>query len=129
MKTFHLVIALMAAAAVTSGTLAGTGADHQNPADRELGELKNQVNELQTQIRQLEERLNRLESAANREQQEPAPPPAPVPLQFPSILMPPSTGRPRPEIWGERQINGWTFYVVPCETGPKFSPPAPAGSR
>lgn len=127
MKKYCLFIT--AAAAVVAGALAGTGPDSRGPADDQSEALKNQVNELQTQIHSLETRLRRLESTADRQRQEPLKPPTPMPFQFPSGVMPPSTFRPRPEIWGERQINGWTFYVVPCETNPQFSTPVTTGSR
>ena len=126
MKRVGLITALGTTVAIC--VLAGTEPGDGNSADREIEGLKNQINELQARVLLLETRLNRLESAADREKQEPKPP-LPLPLQFPSIAIPPSTDRPQPDIWGERQINGWTFYVVPCHADPSLSVLPAAGSR
>ena len=127
MKTSCLFVAM--AAVIAAGAFAGSEVEPKNPAGHEVERLQNQVNEMEVRIHSLEARLSRLESTVDQQRQ--APPqwqsPLPAPLKPPSMLELPPTGRPPPEIWGERRINGWTFYVVPCETRPQVS--APDGSR
>ena len=104
--------------------LAGNGPERPVSADRENLELRNQVNELQRRLKTVETRLSALESTVERlKTWHPLPgsPPLPTPLEAPQ---PPSRFKEKvpengqaPKIWGQRDINGWTFYVVPCGQG------------
>ncbi len=45
----------------------------------------------------------------------PAPPAWGTPRwESPGNLAPPD-GWQKPRIWGQREINGWTFYLIPCQ--------------
>ena len=128
MKSRFLFITVTVAIALC--TLAGTETNNQVAADREAGGLRTQVNELRARVLLLEARLSRLEAAAGEQKCEQVHPQSfPPPPPSPSIFGSPLNGEPLPEIWGKRQINGWTFYVVPCETGTKFSASATNGAR
>lgn len=120
MKACFLFISVTAALCVLTMALAGIGPDAQTPADREVGELRKQVDELRARVKVLEERSSRLESVTERlerwrqlpETPTPAPPGTPNGA-LPFLKIPPDEGR-QPKIWGEREVNGWTFYLIPC---------------
>ncbi len=120
MKARYICPALAAMLAFCA--LAGNEPNSQTPSNRETQELRVQIDELQTRVKMLEERLGRLESKEERTDRRPAPAPLnPTPLEMPKP--PPAfmeefpQGPSRPKIWGERQINGWTFYLIPCAPG------------
>ena len=80
----------------------------------ELEELRTQVFQLRAQVQALESRMSKVEALAER-----SAPNIPSPLNSQNghqslNLIPAQNGSPK--IWGEREVNGWTFYVVPCET-------------
>lgn len=88
------------------------------PAIGNLQELQNQVVQLCARVQALESRTQKLESEIE-EMRFPHPmplvvPPANLPATPPSMQIQPQGSRP-PTIWGEKKVNGWTFYIVPCE--------------
>jgi hypothetical protein len=121
MKACFLFISIAVACCALTLTLARGGPDDPGPADREVGELRKQVDELQARVKALEERLSRLESSAEKMDRWRQPPetPAPPPWGAPKWVLPkgptPAEGGQPPKIWGQREINGWTFYLIPCK--------------
>lgn len=109
MTTLLLVVA---GAAILS--LAGTTTGEKPAVAPGSGEMQSEVSNLKAQIQSLENRVKSLESTVAQLQQ-PHLTPVISPGTNPVLLAPP-TAEPRPpKIWGEKEINGWTFYVVPCE--------------
>ena len=107
-------------AVVTIGLFLARGENGLKPkADPETGALRQQIEQLQARLQKVEARLAQLESATShappRFEVVPNPPGAP-----PSGFIPapkfkgPSLSSPPPKIWGEREINGWRFYLIPC---------------
>jgi hypothetical protein len=102
MKTKLIKISMTAAglAAVTTILLAAD----PSPAPNQSA----QITELTRKISRLEERMAKMEEKMNQ-------PPKVVPLQHspgPKLLdrdQPPPPGK----IWGEGEVNGWKFYVIP----------------
>ena len=127
MKACFLFISIAVAFCALTLVPVQGGSDDPTPADREVRELRKQVDELQARIKTLEERSSRLESIVERlERARPlsettAPPTwGPPKGDMRNGLTLPDSRQP-PKIWGEREINGWTFYLIPCQQQP--SPP------
>lgn len=104
-------VALMSLAADPAG-----GEPKESDSDT-IRELRTQITELRAEINTLRQRTQSLESTVGDLKRSPTP--KPLILQpgtgapSPSLLTP-SPSRP-PTIWGQREVNGWTYYVVPCE--------------
>jgi hypothetical protein len=108
------------AAALAAGAIAGSEPAAVRAPDPELKRLQERIDALEGRVKNLEDRLQKLEAAQRAvEPWRNMPiPPQPTPLVPPRVPMPdlrrPSGPGAGPEIWGERRINGWTFYIVPC---------------
>ena len=118
-QSILLLVTAVAGAAIFSF---GQGTPGQKPiANQEVTEMQNQINELQSRIQALESRMKGLESTV-QELKTPHLQPLTLPRGNSSWLNPPAS-EPNPpisdfkppKIWGQREINGWTFYIVPCD--------------
>lgn len=121
MKKQSILLLVTAVAGVAIFSF-GQGTPGQKPsANQEVAEMKNQINELQSSIQALERRMKGLESTVQELKT-----PHLQPLTSPggdSLWLNPAAAAPRPsasdftppKIWGQREINGWTFYIVPCD--------------
>jgi hypothetical protein len=118
MNECRLFVTVGATLCVVSAVLAASGPDGHKNSDREIQTLQKQVAELEARIKTLENRIEKLESSGK--------PPTtglPVPgVQPPTLERPgasvPNTGflhrsGQHPKIWGEGEINGWKYYLVP----------------
>jgi hypothetical protein len=132
MKAYFLVILAAATLCVLTVRLARTGPDIRGVTDPELRELRNQIVALQSRVRALEQRSSEQRSAADALEQGHKLPgiPYPAPSDWPewpssSAGIPPKSPM-QPKIWGEREINGWTFYLIPCArvSSPSIGPDA-----
>lgn len=117
-QTILLLLVVVAGAAIFSF---GQGTPGQKPAaNQQVAEMQNQINELQARVQALEGRLKGLESTVQglqRPHLQPLTSPGGNSLWLnppPALPKPPVSGSVPPKIWGEREINGWTFYIVPC---------------
>jgi hypothetical protein len=111
----RIMLALpLVVAGVAILSLAGTTTGEKPAVAPEIGELRTEVSDLKARVQSLQDQVKSLESTVARMQQ-----PHLVPLIAPdtsSHFVTPPTSEPRPpKVWGEREINGWKFYVVPCE--------------
>ena len=98
--------AIIAFAEVTPGQKPSSGT--------EMSQMRDEINRLKAKIELLDYRTKSLESTV--EQLKRSRPPAPLTLQgpAPSLAIPP-VGTPKPPaIWGQGEVNGWTYYIVPC---------------
>ena len=84
-------------------------------AGSEVSELRGQVADLRTRLQMLEDRMQKLESSVEKSKQPSMPTPLNKQGENPLLFLQPQESRPSPKIWGEREVNGWTFYIVPCE--------------
>ena len=86
------------------------------PADTEMSKMRDELERLKAKVEMLEFRTKGLESEVQQLKRSPAP--APLSLQgtpaAPSSLPLNIPSRP-PTIWGQGEVNGWTYYIVPCE--------------
>jgi hypothetical protein len=109
-----MVIAMVAAGLLLARAEVGKKAD----AKPKLHALSQQVEQLQARLRSLEDRLAKLEFAksqsAPRIQIVPSPPSAPPPIFIPSASGVLNWSGQQPKIWGQGEINGWPFYLIPC---------------
>ena len=84
------------------------------PADRETREMRSELIELRAKVQSLEEQMKKMESTVEQMNQ-----PRLNPLNLPpansSLFGLPTTDLQPPKIWGEGKVNGWTYYIVPCE--------------
>jgi hypothetical protein len=104
-------IALFAIAEGTPGEKAAVAPDVQ--------QMRNEITELRSRLQTLEGRMKSLESTVQELRHPPLLTPlgsqgSPLWVQPPRILLPQPKSE-SPKIWGEREINGWKFYVIPCE--------------
>ena len=113
MKSQMRLLSLLGALGVAVVVLAEGGPGEKPSASSEVQELRAEVAELRARLQTLEDRMRKLESTVENPK-----PSVPTPLNIPrekSLLFKvPSESKPSPKIWGEREVNGWTFYVVPC---------------
>jgi outer membrane murein-binding lipoprotein Lpp len=115
-----MLLALSLVAGVTLLSLAADSAGGKKSDDSDaLRELRAQITQLRAEVDTLRHRTQSLEATVDglKRPQMPTPlnlqPSQGVPV--PSTWIPaPSPSRP-PTIWGQGEVNGWTYYVVPCE--------------
>jgi hypothetical protein len=119
MKKRSLLIIASAGVFAVVLALAQNTSNPKTPPDSNVAALEQHITDLQAQIKTLEERLTKVESAVPRNvpllplQLVPNATPAPPSIIAPPFGVGPQSGTP-PKIWGSGQINGWTYYVVPC---------------
>lgn len=81
--------------------------------------LRKQVEQLQQRLKTLEQRLTAVESPKRDLPPgiliRPKPPGSPPMDVVPSLPGPVGRGPSQGKIWGEREINGWPFYIIACE--------------
>ena len=106
---------LFTAVAVLACAAAG---DNNPPADADAAKLQNRLEALEARVKMLEAKVEKLESNQHLPQIiEPSPKPG-----FPALPPGPNPSLPQPPgvIWGTRQFNGMTYYLIPC-TNPQPS--------
>jgi hypothetical protein len=95
--------------------------DRSKPArlDKEVQELKQQVGGLKSEVKTLNQRLDRLQSLLQPrlEPLSPSNPSRPPVVETPKGILPTPDSRQEnrnsPKIWGQGEVNGWTFYLIP----------------
>lgn len=112
-------LVLMVVAIVAAGLLLARGQVGQKvEAAPEVDALRQQVGQLQVRFKMLEDRLTKLESAKQHTvphvEVVPNPPSLPPSIFIPSPLGVPNRSGQQPKIWGQGEINGWPFYLIPC---------------
>ncbi|HEY2081777.1 MAG TPA: hypothetical protein VGI88_03255, partial [Verrucomicrobiae bacterium] len=114
MKKKMMIMLLCAAAGVAVISFADITPGEKPAANAEMAQMRDELNQLKAKVEMLEFRTKSLESTVAQLKQ----PPHLMPLNSPqgNLLwrQPPSELTP-PKIWGEKEVNGWTFYIVPCE--------------
>ena len=114
---FSLVagIAVVALAADSSGGKPQT----QTQADQNaVQELRGQIAELRAKVQSLENQTKNLESTVEQLKQSQSRVPTPLSLlqsPVPAASLPLASSSRPPTIWGQGEVNGWTYYIVPCE--------------
>jgi TolA-binding protein len=120
MKKQSILLLLVVVAGVVIISFAQGTLGEKPAASHEIAEMQIQINELQGKVQVLEGRLKGLESTVQELKT-----PHLQPLTLPggnsswfnssaALPKPPTSDSTPPKIWGEREINGWTFYIVPC---------------
>jgi hypothetical protein len=137
MKKQTMLFALCAVVGVAVFAFADGKPAESPSADSELAhmgiQLRGEIAQLQTKVAELEAKNqsleNRVKGLESKVEELSHPHLMPLnsqssiwtqPLQMPTIQVPlvvpeiqvPSTDQPK--VWGEREINGWKFYVIPC---------------
>lgn len=112
-KRIILILPLViAGAAIIS--FAGDKPVEKPAAAPEIGEMRSEISDLRARVQALQDRVKGLESTVAQMRQ-----PHLMPLIAPepnsSLLNPPAIDSKPPRIWGEREINGWRLYIVPCD--------------
>ena len=115
-----VLFALSLAAGVALVSLAADTAGGKKSDDSDtIRELRTQITELRAEVNKLHQRTETLESSVEELKRSHVP--TPLNLQpgpaFPSpsaIVPSPNSSRP-PTVWGQGEVNGWTYYIVPCE--------------
>jgi hypothetical protein len=86
------------------------------PATPDVSKLQDDIKRLQAKVEMLEFRTKGLETTVAQLKRSPSPAPAPMSLQSPATSLSFPTVQPSqpPKIWGQGEVNGWTYYIVPC---------------
>jgi hypothetical protein len=112
MKTKWLLPLLASVAVIALGDNIPNGNAPQN--NNEIQSLSNEISNLRARVQMLEDRTQRLESQVEKLSH-----PHLAPLLSPETnrlwLNRPPADTGRGKTWGEKQVNGWTVYIVPCE--------------
>jgi hypothetical protein len=110
---FLLLCAAMGIAVISIADVTPAG---KPPADSDISQMRTEINQLKAKVEMLEYRTKSLETTVAQLKQ----PLHPMPLTVPQGNLMwrdrPSAPTP-PKVWGEKEVNGWTFYIVPCEQG------------
>ncbi len=114
-----IVFALSLVVGVALLSLAADPAGQKSTDSDTIRELRAQIAQLRGEVETLRHRTQTLESTVEDLKRSRLPAPLNLPpgsaAPAPSRLVPvPSPSRP-PTIWGQGEVNGWTFYIVPCE--------------
>jgi TolA-binding protein len=122
-RKLSIVLSLVAGIAVVSWAADFSGgkpqADQKPQTDQNaVQELRAQITELRAKVQSLENQTRTLQTTVEQLKQSQTRVPTPLSwLQSPApnaSLPLASSSRP-PTIWGQGEVNGWTYYVVPCE--------------
>ena len=118
MKKKMMMVLLCAATGVAVISFADITPGEKPPADSEISQMRKEIEQLKAKVEMLEFRTKSLESTVAQLKQ----PPHLTPLNSPPANLfwrnQPSDSPPPtvpPKVWGEKEVNGWTFYIVPCE--------------
>ena len=117
MKTIRWVLVAVLALGAMGWVLARAESGKPGGADSAVRALQKQVENLQARLRALEDRLGRVESGkpstAPRIQILPKSPGSPG-HTLPLVPVFPGGPGHQPKVSGQREINGWDFYFIPC---------------
>ncbi len=118
MKTMRWIVLTVIALGAVGWMLAQAGVSNRANGGSEEQDLRQQVDQLQARLKSLENRLAKLESAKPNITpklrilpQPPGSPPSFLAPSLPNIL---GRNAQPPKVWGQREVNGWPVYVVPC---------------
>jgi hypothetical protein len=92
----------------------------EKPAPKsEAAQMRDELNALKAKVELLEYRTKSLELTVHQLQRPRAQTslsvPAPTPPPGTSWFIPSTIESKPPTIWGQGEVNGWTYYIVPCE--------------
>jgi hypothetical protein len=114
-KKMIMVLLLCAATGVAVISFADITPGEKPRANAEMSQMRDELNQLKAKVEMLEFRTKSLETTVAQLKQ----PPQPVPMIWqsspPRQLIPSPSQPTPPKIWGEKEVNGWTFYIAPCE--------------
>ena len=87
-----------------------------------MPQLRKQISALESRVATLEKQLQKsgpeLQPPILRVDPPAFSPPSSKPEFEPGLFGQPIPGAgQRPKIWGEREFNGWKFYIIPCAAG------------
>jgi TolA-binding protein len=117
-RKLSIVLSLVIGIAVVSLAADMSGGKSQQADQTGVQELRSQITELRAKVQSLESQTRILQSTVDQlKQSQQSHVPAPLSLQIPapSASLPLASSSHPPKIWGQGEVNGWTYYVVPCE--------------
>ena len=119
MKTIRWIALAIVALGAAGWMLAQAEADKQTEGDSDVRTLRKQVAQSQARLKTLEDRLAKVESAKPGvvpwTHILPKSPSAPPAYQVPVLPGPLGKREPQGKVWGQREVNGWTYYFIPCK--------------
>jgi hypothetical protein len=88
------------------------------PATTDVSQMRDEIKRLQAKVELLEYRTKSLESTVEQMKRSHTPSPltftTPPPAAAPSLSAPGTRSTQPPTIWGQGEVNGWSYYIVPC---------------
>jgi hypothetical protein len=100
-------VAVIAFAEITPGA--------KPPPKSETAQMRDELNALKAKVELLEYRTKSLELTVHELQQRRVQTTLDVPAAAPAGFAPSTIESKPPIIWGQGEVNGWTYYIVPCE--------------
>jgi hypothetical protein len=115
MKKKMMALSLCAAMSVAIITFAEITPGGKSLPNGEGTQMRDEINRLKAKVELLEYRTKSLETTV--EQLKHSRPAAPLTFSAPapSVSSPSPESSQPPKIWGQKEVNGWTYYIVPCE--------------
>ena len=114
MKKKLILLFLCATTSVGIIALAEVTPGQKPSATTEVSQMRDEIKRLQAKVELLEYRTKNLESTVEQLKRSHAPAPLTFQAPAPSLPVPPAHSSPPPTIWGQGEVNGWTYYIVPC---------------
>ncbi len=122
MKVIRWIMLSVVALGAAGWMLARAEVGKRNDTVSDVGDLRQQIRQLQARLTRLEERLAEVESAkpgvGPKVEILPKSPGSPPTYLVPSLpgLLGKSQSQPKVwGVWGQREVNGWTAYFIPCD--------------
>jgi len=114
-----ILFAISLAAGVAIMSLAADPAGGKLTESDSIRDFRAQITELRAEVSKLHQQTQTLESTVEELKRSRIavtlnPQPAPSATAPPALIPSPIPSRP-PTVWGQREVNGWTYYIVPCE--------------
>jgi len=110
-----MLLLLCAATSVGVIAFAEVTPEKKAPPTSETSQLRDDIKRLQAKIEMLEYRTKSLESTVEQLKRSHTPTPLSFGAPAPSTSVPQIRSSQPPKIWGQGEVNGWTYYIVPCE--------------
>ncbi len=118
MKTMRWIVLAIVVLGATGWMLAQAEVSRKAEGEAEVRALRKQVEQLQQRLETLGGRLADVESpkpgSPPRVMIQPKSPVSPPLYLVPSYPDQFHQGQPQPKVWGQREVNGWPFYLIPC---------------
>ena len=114
MKKKMMVLSFCAAMSVAIIAFAEITPGEKPSPNSEVAQMREEMGKLKAKIELLEYRTKSLESSVEQLKHSHTPTPLSLSVPAPALSTPATRPSRTPPIWGQGEVNGWTYYIVPC---------------